>query len=167
MVSVMTDCPTREKLGWLEEDHLNGPALRYNFDLPVLMTKMVADMGDSQRANHMVPSTCPDYLRQADNNHFVNPPEWGSACILVPWQQYAFDGDLDLLRRAYGTMTSYLGFLKASAKGNLLDFGLGDWYDNAGFGPAKLTPIALTATAFYYEDARTLGPDRHLARQTG
>ena len=28
MVSVLTDCPTREKLGWLEEDHLNGPALR-------------------------------------------------------------------------------------------------------------------------------------------
>ena len=93
MVSVMTDCPTREKLGWLEEDHLNGPALRYNFDLPVLMTKMVADMADSQRANGMVPSTCPDYLRHPDNNHFVNPPEWGSACILVPWQQYAFDGD--------------------------------------------------------------------------
>ena len=157
MVSVMTDCPTREKLGWLEEDHLNGPALRYNFDLPVLMTKMAADMADSQRANHLVPSTCPDYLRHPDNNHFVNPPEWGSACILVPWQQYAFDGDLDLLHRSYGTMVSYLGFLKASAKGNLLDFGLGDWYDNAGFGPATLTPIALTATAFYYEDARTLG----------
>ncbi len=157
MVSVMTDCPTREKLGWLEEDHLNGPALRYNFDLPVLMTKMVADMADSQRASGMVPSTCPDYLRHPDRDHFVNPPEWGSACILVPWQQYAFDGDLDLLRRSYGTMTTYLGFLKASAKGSLLDFGLGDWYDNAGFGPAKLTPIALTATAFYYEDARTLG----------
>jgi hypothetical protein len=29
MMSVMTDCPTREKRGWLEQDHLNGPALRY------------------------------------------------------------------------------------------------------------------------------------------
>src|ERR1035437_3340944 len=33
MVSLMTDCPHREKLGWLEEDHLNGPALRYDLYL--------------------------------------------------------------------------------------------------------------------------------------
>ncbi len=154
MFSVMTDCPTREKLGWLEEDHLNGPALRYNFDLAALMTKMVCDMSDSQRANGMVPSTCPDYLRHPDNNEFVNPPEWGSACIIVPWQQYQFDGDVELLRSHYDTMKTYVGFLKSSAKDGIVSFGLGDWYDNLGFGSAKLTPISLTATAFYYEDAR-------------
>jgi len=27
LVSLLTDCPHRERLGWLEEDHLNGPAL--------------------------------------------------------------------------------------------------------------------------------------------
>jgi hypothetical protein len=152
MFSVMTDCPTREKLGWLEEDHLNGPALRYNFDMAALMTKMVCDMGDSQRPNGLVPSTCPDYLRHPDNNKFVNPPEWGSACIIVPWQQYEFDGDVDLLRAHYDVMKRYIAYLKSSAKAGILNFGLGDWYDNLGFGPAKLTPISLTATAFYYQD---------------
>jgi hypothetical protein len=48
MMSVMTDCPQREKRGWLEEDHLNGPALRYEFDLAQLFTKMLNDIADSQ-----------------------------------------------------------------------------------------------------------------------
>ena len=152
MFSVMTDCPTREKLGWIEEDHLNGPALRYNFDMAPLFTKMVCDMCDSQRPNGLVPSTCPDYLQHPDNDHFVDPPEWGSACIIVPWQQYEFDGDIDLLRAHYEVMKRYVEYLKSSAKANILNFGLGDWYDNLGFGPATLTPIPLTATAFYYQD---------------
>src|SRR5699024_9551081 len=33
MESVFTDCPHREKLGWLEQVHLNGPGLLYNYDL--------------------------------------------------------------------------------------------------------------------------------------
>jgi hypothetical protein len=152
MMSVLTDCPTREKLGWLEEDHLNGPALRYNFDLSTLLTKMVCDMADSQRPSGLVPATCPNYLRLPENNRFANPPEWGSACIIVPWQQYEFDGDTGLMRSHYDTMKAYVAYLQSAANGNIVDFGLGDWYDNLGFGAAKLTPIALTATAFYYED---------------
>jgi hypothetical protein len=153
MMSVLTDCPTREKLGWLEEDHLNGPALRYNFDVSTLMSKMVCDMADSQRPSGMVPSTCPNYLRLKDDNRFANPPEWGSACIIVPWQQYQFDGDKRLLGEHYDMMKRYVAFLQKAANGDIVNFGLGDWYDNFGFGAATLTPISLTATAFYYEDA--------------
>jgi hypothetical protein len=36
LVSVITDCPHRERLGWLEQYHLNGPSLRYEFDLAQL-----------------------------------------------------------------------------------------------------------------------------------
>ena len=48
MMSVLTDCPHREKLGWLEQYHLNGPSLRYEFDLAQLFTKSMNDMADSQ-----------------------------------------------------------------------------------------------------------------------
>jgi hypothetical protein len=166
MMSVLTDCPTREKLGWLEEDHLNGPALRYNFDLSTLLTKMVCDMADSQRPSGLVPSTCPNYLRLPENNRFANPPEWGSACIIVPWQQYQFDGDLDILRQHYDTMKTYVAYLTAASKNSILNFGLGDWYDNHSFGTATLTPIALTATAFYYDDACMLSQVASLLGKT-
>ena len=155
MVSILTDCPTREKLGWLEEDHLNGPALRYNFDMAMLMSKMVNDMADSQRPDGLVPSTCPDYPHW-EEGAFTNPPEWGSACIAVPWQQYQFDGDLEPLRGHYGTMKRYVDYLSVRAQGHIVSFGLGDWYDAHGDGPAKLTPIGITATAFYFFDSQTL-----------
>ena len=155
MVSILTDCPTREKLGWLEEDHLNGPALRYNFDMATLMSKMVNDMADAQRPNGLVPSTCPDYPHWSEGA-FTNPPEWGSACIAVPWQQYEFDGDLEPLRRHYDTMKRYVAYLGARANGHIVSFGLGDWYDSRQNGVSQLTPVGLTATAFFYFDTRTL-----------
>jgi hypothetical protein len=49
-------------------------------------------------------------------------------------------------------MKRYIEYLKSSARAGILNFGLGDWYDNLGFGAARLTPISLTATAFYYQD---------------
>ena len=62
MVSVLTDCPHRERLGWLEQYHLNGPSLRYEFDLARLYTKGMNDMADSQLANGLVPNIAPEYV---------------------------------------------------------------------------------------------------------
>ena len=48
MVSILTDCPHREKLGWLEQNHLNGPALRYEWRLDRLAAKNMHDMAEAQ-----------------------------------------------------------------------------------------------------------------------
>ncbi|HZT22223.1 MAG TPA: family 78 glycoside hydrolase catalytic domain [Verrucomicrobiae bacterium] len=157
MMSLMTDCPHRERLGWLEEDHLNGPALRYDFDLARLFTKQMNDLADAQLTNGLVPDIAPEYT--VFKGGFRDSPEWGSACILVPWQQYEFDGDVPLLERHYDTMKRYLACLASTAdSNNIVRHGLGDWYDLGPKPPgiAQLTPVALTATAFYYEDAWTL-----------
>jgi alpha-L-rhamnosidase len=165
MMSIMTDCPQREKRGWLEEDHLNGLALRYEFDLSQLFVKATNDMADSQIANGMVPTTAPEYAlfgakkyTDSQRNNFGDSPEWGSAFILVPWQQYEFDGDLDLLRSHYDAMKRYVTYLGGRANDNILSYGLGDWYDIGPKRPgiAQLTPIPLTATAFYFQDVKTL-----------
>jgi hypothetical protein len=152
MMSVMTDCPHREKLGWLEEDHLNGPALRYEFDLSRVFTKILNDMADSQLADGLVPDIAPEYVQF--NGGFRDSPEWGSACILVPWQQYLFNGDVDLLRRYFPVMEAYVAYLGSRATNHIVSHGLGDWYDIGPNPPgyAQLTPSALTATAFYYYD---------------
>jgi alpha-L-rhamnosidase len=161
MMSLMTDCPQREKRGWLEEDHLNGPSLRYEFDLAQLFTKTMNDIADSQTTNGLVPTTAPEYTffgGRNRRNNFGDSPEWGSAFILVPWQQYEFDGDLDLFRAHYGAMTNFLAYLGSRATNGIVNYGLGDWYD---IGPKKpgvsqLTPVALTATALYFQDAQIM-----------
>lgn len=156
MMSVLTDCSHRERLGWLEEYHLNGPSLRYGFDLAQLFTKGVSDMADSQLDSGLVPDIAPEYT--VFEGGFRDSPEWGSAYVIVPWQQYEWTGDLELLRRHYDGMKRYVAYLGTRATNHIVSHGLGDWYDIGPKrpGPAQLTPVALTATAFYYYDARIL-----------
>ena len=76
----------------------------------------------------------------------------------MPWQQYEFDGDPDLLREHYDAMKNYLAYLGTRADNCIVNYGLGDWYD---IGPKKpgvsqLTPVALTATAFYFQDVEIM-----------
>ena len=154
MMSLMTDCPHREKLGWLEETHLNGPALRYNFEVGPLFQKSMNDMADSQLENGLVPNIAPEYFIAGwpdPKNPMRNSPEWGGAFIMVAWQQYLFNGDTVLLRRHYEAMKRYVAFLGGTAANHIVPTGLGDWCD---IGPkpswgSQLTPAALTATAFY------------------
>ena len=154
MVSLMTDCPHRERLGWLEQDHLNGRALRYDFDLARLFTKELNDMSDAQTADGLIPNIAPEYI--TFKGGFRDSPEWGSAAITVPWQQYEFDGDLTQLKEHYEMMKRYVAYLGSTANShNIVNHGLGDWYDLGPKPPgiAQLTPVALTATAFYFYDA--------------
>ena len=133
MVSVLTDCPHRERLGWLEQDHLNGPSLRYNFDIAPLFTKIENDIFDSQWTNNgFVPNIAPEYFQTSDSltDPYHNSPEWGSTFILGAWQQYQFSGDVGLLQRFYPAMKAYLNYLTSTVNGNyIVATDLGDWYD--------------------------------------
>jgi alpha-L-rhamnosidase len=159
LVSVLTDCPHRERLGWLEQYHLNGPSLRYEFELAQLFTKGMNDMAEAQLGNGLVPNIAPEYVvfgpaTWDQTGAFRDSPEWGSAFILVPWQQYEFTGDLELLRHHYDAMKRYVAYLGSRATNHIVNHGLGDWYDIGPKPPgfAQLTPRALTATAFYQHD---------------
>lgn len=156
LVSLITDCPHRERLGWLEQYHLNGPSLRYEYDLAALFAKTFDDMADAQTPEGLVPDIAPEYVVFKDG--FRDSPEWGSALILAAWQQYLFTGDTSAFARHYDAMVRYVGYLESKASGGLLDHGLGDWYDIGPKRPGRsqLTPIKLTATAIYYEDLRAL-----------
>jgi hypothetical protein len=161
LISILTDCPHRERLGWLEQDNLNGPSLRYEYDLGRLFAKAMQDMADSQTSagTGLVPSIAPEYA--VFGGGFRDSPEWGSSIILVPWQQYLFTGDDTLLRNFYPAMTNYFGYLQNQASGNFLNYpnGLGDWYDIGPNAPgfSQDTPVSLTADAYYCQDAQILG----------
>jgi hypothetical protein len=156
IVSVLTDCPTREKLGWLEQTHLAGTSLMYNYGLSLLYRKMAMDMRDSQLSDGMVPSIAPEVVTFSGS--FRDSPEWGSAIILSPWTAYTFYGDAQLLRDNYAAMVAYANYLQTKSHDNLLGYGLGDWYDIGPGEPgeSKLTGKQVTATATYYEDLTVL-----------
>jgi len=156
LAHVITDCPHRERLGWLEQYHLNGPSLRYEFDLTRLYAKTFNDMADAQQLSGLVPDIAPEYV--VFDGGFRDSPEWGSAVILAAWQHFVWTSDDTPLRTHYGVMQRYLAYLASKADHHILSHGLGDWYDLGPNSPglAQLTPIALTATGVYYEDTRAL-----------
>lgn len=156
MQSVLTDCPHREKLGWLEQVHLNGPSLLYNYDMTQYLPKVLRDIADSQRADGAVPTIAPQYVEfDADwGVPFRESPEWGATLILSPWQYYEAYGDDSLIREYYPNMKRYVDYLGTRAEGDLIDFGLGDWYDYGDFkaGFSRNSPVGLVASAHYYQD---------------
>ena len=137
---------------------------------------MLNDIADSQLPNGLVPTTAPEYAifgakKSTDNyrGQFGDSPEWGSAFILVPWQQYEFDGDLNLFRTHYHAMKNCLAYYGSRATNYIVNYGLGDWFDIGPKHPgvAQLTPIALTATAFYFQDAEIVSRAAALLGKNG
>ncbi|MEP0366426.1 MAG: glycoside hydrolase family 78 protein [Cyclobacteriaceae bacterium] len=155
MQAVFTDCPHREKLGWLEEIQLVGPGLLYNYDLTQLFRKEMMDMADAQCPNGMIPNIAPEYTDFSAYSwgaDFTDSPEWGAASVLVPWQYYEFYGDPSLIEKYYEVMKDYVNYLTSRSENGIVSHGLGDWYDygdhNAGY--SKNSPISLSATSHYY-----------------
>ena len=72
------------------------------------------------------------------------------------------------MRRALRRDEATTSLISAAARSNdIVNYGLGDWYDLGPKQPgvSQLTPIALTATAFYYYDAGIMRADRRAAGQ--
>jgi len=185
--SIPTDCPHREKLGWLEQAHLMMPSMYYRYDLANLYRKLMNDIeasqfvagqglgpgaastswiGEGHDLEGMIPTIAPYYTNFGWN--FDDTPEWGSAFIIAPWYHYEWTGSDELFRAHYPAMKRYIDYLTRRAERNdgILDYGLGDWYDLGPKKPgyAQLTTQGVTATATYYYDlslmarmARVLG----------
>lgn len=155
MVSVFTDCPHREKLGWLEELHLVGSSVRYNYQTQNLFKKGIQDMKHSQTAEGLIPEIAPEYVKfEWGGDMFRDSPEWGSSGIIVPWYLYEWYGEKRELEESYPMMKRYVDYLITKGKNNILSQGLGDWYDLGPKPPgvSQLTPMGVTGTAIFYYD---------------
>jgi hypothetical protein len=163
-VSLFTDCPHREKLGWLEETHLLAPSMLYDFNFAGLYAATARNIADEQRADGpkagMVAEIAPQYVvfDPVKNAVFNDTPEWGSAAVLAPWYVYQRDRDLRFLAVQYPVMRAYTAYLTTRAQAGIIDYGLGDWYDIGPGAPgfSKLTSAGVTATAIYYQDLKVL-----------
>ncbi len=109
MSSVLTDCPHREKLGWLEEDHLMGSSVKYNYDIASLGRKIVQDMINAQTYDGLIPDIAPEYVHFQGG--FRDSPEWGSNGIILPWYLYEWYGDKQVLTESYPMMQRYANYL--------------------------------------------------------
>jgi len=156
MMSVFTDCPHREKLGWLEQTHLMGASMHYNYDIATLNKKVISDMQNAQYADGKIPEIAPEFT--VFTPPFDESPEWGSAAVILPWYNYKWYGDKRTLSDAYNMMKNYVLYLDKKSTNHLLSHGLGDWYDIGPKGPgeSQLTKKGITGTAIFYYDINIL-----------
>lgn len=162
LASVLTDCPHREKLGWLEVTHLMSSSIAYCYDIKQMYTQMIGNMKNSQLPNGLIPSTSPEYA--AFPGDFQDSPEWGSAGVILPWFLYEWYGDVSVLADSYELMKKYTGYLTSRTQDHILYHGLGDWYDLGPHHPGynQLTSRGLTPTAIYYQDLHIMAQTAQL-----
>ncbi len=147
---VMTDCPHREKLGWLECAYLLEPSFLYRYGGREWFSKIARDIRDAQEPSGRVLTVAPSYPAGRFPGAFNWTVEWGAAAVLTPWQHYQWFGDRQVLKGNYDMMRRFTDFVGLEAKDGLAAAGLGDWYDYGHGhppGPSRFTPTDLSATA--------------------
>ena len=152
MISIFTDCPDREKLGWLGD--MNGifGSITRNYDIAAYFRTIARNMAEAQTADGLVPDFAPAY---ADYSIYGEPfrddPNWGGAMILSTYAAYKTYGDIRVLETYYSNMQKFLGHLTSKSRGDLLNYGLNDWNS-----PSQTTPTEVVATYAYYRCALTM-----------
>jgi alpha-L-rhamnosidase len=155
MFSILTDCPDREKLGWLEQTHLVQGSVTRDFDVEAYYRDFLRNVAEAQLPDGHVPDIAPEYVVFSGSAR--DDPNWGSAIIMSAWQHYQAYGDLGTLRTYYPPMQKYFDYLTSKASGYLLNYGYGDWASTD-----SSTPVGIAATYGYYRDAVALGKIAHL-----
>lgn len=158
MYSVFTDCPNREKLGWIEQLYLCFDALARHYDVDAHLRDAIVHMGDAQLESGSIPSIAPetvdfsDHEFNGDPNAFRDDPNWGGAIVFMPWRLYENYGDRGALERAWPSIVRYIDYLVSREENGAIDFGLGDW-----IALDTSTPRAMTATFGYLRALRAAG----------
>lgn len=155
MLSVFTDCPHREKLGWLEQTHLVFPAIQRFFDVQAHGRSIVRRIVEAQLSNGMVPTTAPQYT--IFRERYRDEPNWGNSIILLPLYLYQSYGERTLLEEYYPNMVSWVDYLTSRAKYNIISYGLGDWY-----AIDQSTPVGVTGTYGYWMSVHGLATIAHV-----
>lgn len=165
--SILTDCPQREKQGWLEVSHLMAPSILFRLGAANFYRKIQNDMVDMQNPKDgFIPTIAPfapgdprtGMPLAADG--YRNSPEWSSAFVINPGMVWQWTGDRTLIEKYYESMKLYVAYLTGRSKNGILAYGLGDWASR------EKTPRPIVATAIFYQDlslmtryAQMLGKD--------
>ncbi|MEU6784801.1 family 78 glycoside hydrolase catalytic domain [Nonomuraea angiospora] len=149
MYSVLTDCPHREKLGWLEQTHLLFDVVAYNYDVAAYYRELLVTIAEAQTGDGLVPDIAPEFL--VFDAPFRDDPNWGGAIVRIPWQLYRWYGDPSAMETHYDAMRRYVDYLTSKADNGILGHGLGDW-----IGLDDSTPVPLVSTWGYWRAAGTM-----------
>lgn len=180
---IPTDCPIREKCGWLGDVHAYVKMANMNFQMENFWHKYLGDIrsGASREEKNTL-------FHERYNNTFyftdkaagipymiapgkrlcgVASPDWGTALVQLPWWIYVYYGNQLILEEFYPQMKQWTLYVHSLAKSeerkklynretsSIVYQGLGDWCAPR-YESADPTPVEFTSTAFHYLDAKIM-----------
>ncbi len=155
------DCPHRERCGWLGDAHAVAEAAIFHFQMGPFWTKFVDDIETvhgrggvtytGRRARPGIPCNIAVGRRLCQEAR----PDWGAACVLLPWYLWVYYGDLDVGRRHYEHMLRWVDYVEEFSSNGIVVEGYGDWCPPGG-NAAMECPVELSSTAYQYASLRKL-----------
>lgn len=129
LMSVCTDCPSRERQGWSADAACCSDALNAFFDMELFVEKWMRDVADSQFADGSLPYVVPfpDVLRGPD-------VPWCTGFLQVVADTYLANGDPALLEAVYPVFFRWCEFLERIAEADGLSRGYSGYGDHMGEG---------------------------------
>ena len=152
MVGIPTDCPHREKNGWINDHQLAAATGLYNYDSKEIYREWLGTVRDCQRPNGHIPGMAPT---SGWGYNWGSGPLFGAALMGIPRDVYIFRGDDSLMRENYEAARKDLEFTESVAQGNIVRFGLGDWKHSRG--PEYAVDPAFITTGWYYRNLKIFG----------
>lgn len=128
-VDVPTDCPQRdERLGWTGDLQIFAPTASFLFDCCGMLSSWLQDLAAEQHQDGSVPFVIPDVLPSESPAACA----WGDAATIVPSVLYERFGDVDIIKRQYSSMKSWVDHVSSRCGEEGLwtgGFQFGDWLD--------------------------------------
>ncbi len=120
-----TDCPTREKYGWMNDAQSSMEQFLTDFKLENLLAKWWQDIADSMLDSGMLPGVVPPYHRAYE---WGNGPVSEGTFFEIPHRVYLHTKDKTLLTTAIPYFEHILSFWKGLIeKDGEIKYGLWDW----------------------------------------
>lgn len=125
MFYMLTDCPTREKLGWCNDAKASTEQMLTNFEIERLLTKWMQDIRDAMLPDGALPGIVPT---SGWGFHWGNGPVSEGILFEIPYRVYLHTGNCKLLTENLDLFERNLQYYERNKNADgLVDFGLDDW----------------------------------------
>lgn len=152
MHGIPTDCPAREKCGWLGDAHVTCSAIIHNFNAQSFWEKFLGDIETARANNNGLPTNIAPGKRNAGTARC----DWMAAAVLIPWDLYVYYGNRDAIERHWPMMQRVFEYFCEQSDGGLLKNGYGDWCDPLNSTRPTYTSPELTTTIWFHETGRIM-----------
>ena len=120
MLSIPTDCPQREKMGWTGDIQIFAKTGAFNYDLKNFLEAWLTNLRAEQKEDGAVPVIVPNFPKQELMQKQISGSDitssgWSDACVLLPWYLYECYGNVEVLKDNFHCMRRYLNYVKEQA----------------------------------------------------